>query len=147
MTQGHIRSLTSLGKPEDSYVALLVPIILGKLPAKIKQNLARAHGKQEWTIIDLQAALLNKLYVLEMGSQAELHIDPPLPTVAFHTGTKKPTTGAKNKPQCPFCKGSHSPSLCDVVQDPKQCYDIVRKERLCFNCLGHHKIPSCNSKH
>ena len=33
-TEGHIRSLATLGKPEDSYGSLLVPIILGKLPPK-----------------------------------------------------------------------------------------------------------------
>ena len=43
-----------------------------------------------------------------MGSQAEPHIDTPLPTAAFHMEAKKPTR-AKNKPQCPFYKGSHTP--------------------------------------
>ena len=43
-TEGYIRSLSSLGKSEDSYGSLLVPIILGKLPPKVKQNLVRAHG-------------------------------------------------------------------------------------------------------
>ena len=113
-TEGHIRSLSSLGKSEDSYGSLLIPIILGKLPAKVKQNLVRAHGKQEWTITELQAAILNELYIFKMGSQTELHTDPP-PTASFHTGAKKPTTGATRKPPCPFCKGSHSPSLCDAV--------------------------------
>ena len=61
-TEGHIRSLSSLGKSEDSYGSLLVSIILGKLPAKVKQNLVRAHGKQEWTITELQAAILNELH-------------------------------------------------------------------------------------
>ena len=145
-TEGHIRSLSSLGKSEDSYGSLLVSIILGKLPAKVKQNLVRAHGKQEWTITELQAAILNELYIFEMGSQTELYTDPP-PTVSFHMGAKKPTTGATRKPPCPFCKGSHSPSLCDAVKETKQRCDIVCQEKLCFNCLGHHKVASCNSKH
>jgi len=36
------------------------------------------------------------------------------------------------------------PSVCTTVTDPKQHTD---QDRLCFNCLGHHKISSCNSKH
>ena len=48
--EGHIRSLASLGKSQDSYSSLLVTIILRKIPAKIIQNLARAHGRQEWKI-------------------------------------------------------------------------------------------------
>ena len=126
-TEGHIRSLSSLGKSEDSYGSLLVPIILGKLPAKVKQNLVRAHGKKEWTITELQAAILNELYIFEMGSQTEVHTDLP-PTATFHIGVRKPTTGATRKPHCPYCKGPHSPSLCDAVKEPKQRCDIVRQE-------------------
>ena len=35
-TESHIRSLSALGKTEDTYGSLLVPLILGKLPGKIK---------------------------------------------------------------------------------------------------------------
>ena len=140
--ESHIRSLTSLGKTEDSYGSLLVSIILGKLPGKIKQNLARAHGKREWTVTELQSAILNELYIVEMGSQVE---DTPPPTAAFVARASKPII--KLKIQCPFCKGFHSPSLCTTITDPKQRTDIIRQDRLCFNCLGHHKISCCNSKH
>lgn len=116
-TEGHIRSLSSLGKSEDSYGSLLVPIILGKLPAKVKQNLVRAHGKKEWSITELQAGILNELYILEMGSQTEGHTDLP-PTATFHMSAKKPTTGVNRKPHCPYCKASHYPSLCDAVKEP-----------------------------
>ena len=44
--EGYIRSLASLGKSQDTYSSMLVTIILGKIPPKIKQNLARAHGRQ-----------------------------------------------------------------------------------------------------
>ena len=112
--KSHIRSLASLGKKEDSYGSLLVSIILEKLPGKIKQNLTWAHGKQEWTVSELQSAILNELFIIEMGSQVE----PPLPpTAAFVTGTSKPVVNLK--PQCLFCKGTHSPSLCNTVTDPK----------------------------
>lgn len=45
-TESHIRSLAALGKTEDTYGSLLVPIILGKLPRKIKQNLASPMAKE-----------------------------------------------------------------------------------------------------
>ena len=41
-TEGHIRSLSTLGKPQDSYGSLLVPILQGKLLSKAKQNLIKA---------------------------------------------------------------------------------------------------------
>ena len=37
--------------------------------------------------------------------------------------------------------------MCDQVTDPRKRISIVCQERLRFNCLGHHKISSCNSKH
>ena len=38
-TESHMCSLSSLGKNNDSYGTLPVPIILGKLPTEIKKNL------------------------------------------------------------------------------------------------------------
>ena len=76
--EGHIRSLASLGNSEERYDgAMLVRIIWDKIPAKIKQNLARAHGRQEWKIHELQKAILNEIYILEGGSQADSSTPPP----------------------------------------------------------------------
>ena len=47
--ENHIQGLSALGQSRDSYGALLVPIILGKLPVEIKRNLARDHPAFEWT--------------------------------------------------------------------------------------------------
>ena len=48
--EGNIQGLAALEKSEDSYGALLIPIILGKLPTDIQRNLAREHGSLEWTL-------------------------------------------------------------------------------------------------
>ena len=37
--------------------------------------------------------------------------------------------------------------MCDVIKDPKQRSDVVCQEKLCFNCLGHHKVSYYNSKY
>ena len=96
-TEGHIRSLSMLGKDENSYGCLLVPIILGKIPSKTKQNLIRTHGKKEWTLSELQTAIQNELYILEMGSQTEPASVAP-PTASFHAGTRKSVATPKSKP-------------------------------------------------
>jgi len=44
--ESHIRSLTAMGQSEDTYGGLLTTILLGKIPGKMKQNMARAHGKR-----------------------------------------------------------------------------------------------------
>jgi len=50
LIENHIRGLTALGKSEDSYGTLLVPIILGKLPVETRKNLEREHTNLEWTL-------------------------------------------------------------------------------------------------
>ena len=60
----HIRhGISALGKSKDSYGALLVPIVLGKLPIKIRTNLARIHP----TMDDLREAILKEIRVFEAG--------------------------------------------------------------------------------
>ena len=142
-TEGHIHSLW-----EGRGLLRLSPCAdnSGKIPSKTKQNLVRAHGTKECTLSELQTAILNELYILEMGSQTEpAPVAPPM--ASFYTGAKKPATAAKSKLQCPFCAGPHIPSLCDSFKDSKQRCDIVRQSKLCYNCLGHHKVSACNSRH
>ena len=122
--ESHIRSLTALGRTEDSYGSLLATILLGKIPGKIKQNMARAHGKREWTITELRTSIRDELHILEIGSQTEPHTTLT-PTASFHSSVSKPTH-SKGKIQCPFCQGSHSASLCETIKDPRQRSSIVR---------------------
>ena len=65
--EAHTRSLASLGKPIDEYGTMLATSILGKLSVETRQNLARAHGSDEWTITDLQRAISDEIRVLETG--------------------------------------------------------------------------------
>ena len=61
-------SLSSLGKDIESYGALLVPIILSKLPNETKKNLARNHPTAEWRLEELQAAIQAEIRIFETGS-------------------------------------------------------------------------------
>ena len=89
--------------------------------------MARAHGKQEWTITELPASIRDELHILEIGSQTELHTMVP-PTAAFYSGVTKP----KGRIQCPFCKGAHSASVYQQIKDPWQHINIIRQ----FQLLG-----------
>ena len=48
--ENHIRGLAALGKYQESYGALLIPIILGRLLMDLRRNLARERSNSEWTI-------------------------------------------------------------------------------------------------
>ena len=151
LVENHIRGLSSLGVPKVSYGTLLVPIILGKLSTP---TLAREHSNLKWTIDELQAALLKEIRIMESG----LYItDPatymstpknPPATASFHTAVKavhNTAPSGKKKLICVYCKGEHSPTLCNVVTDSQKRLEIIKRENLCFNCLGSHKVAQCNS--
>ena len=113
--EGHIRSLTSLGKSIDSYGDLLVSVILEKLPSETRKHLARERTDSEWTLRELQDAIFKEVHVFESG----LHMPSQAsrtPTATFYTGSRRvpnqPTTGNVTKKRtCAFCKGSHAPKL------------------------------------
>ena len=90
--ESHIRSLSSLGKDCESYGDLLVPIIMGKLPMETRKNLARDHSNSEWTLSELQNAVLKEIHVLETGLNiVNQHKHNPLtPTASFHTAAGNP---------------------------------------------------------
>ena len=148
--ESHIRSLSSLGKDTESYGALLVPIILSKLPNETKKNLARSHPTADWRLEELQTAIQAEIRIFETGS-SNTHPVYQLPTASFHTVTNnshppQKSTAIKKK-CCVYCSGSHASSLCTVISDPTKRLEVIKHQRLCFNCLARHKISQCTSKY
>ena len=45
-----------------------------------------------------------------------------------------------------FCKGPHSSAECTKITDYTERISIVKRDHLCFNCLGRHRIADCKSK-
>ena len=141
----HIRGLEALGKSHESYGGILVPIIQRKLPVDLKKNLARGHTNEEWSLDELRKAILKEVEILEAGHG---NSDPEpqdskvsIPTASFHVGKTPPP-----RQNCAYCKGNHNPLQCTVVRDPSRRHTIIQESRLCFNCLGHHRVPECKSK-
>ena len=147
----HMRSLSTLGKSVDSYGDLLVPIILSKLPQKTRKNMVRDHDRNEWNLRDLQEAIRKEVRVFE----SELVTSHPPqnlhPTATFHTGAtnnpSQPNAASQRSCTCAFCKGSHSPTKCEVITNRQARKEFVVQKNLCFNCLGRHKVNICKLKH
>ena len=152
--ESHIRGLQSLGKTKETFGDFLIPIVFGKLPSVVRRNLTRDHTSDEWNIDELLSAIEKEITVLESG--LERQGDSVRSTVmgSFHTGVRRGQSvqqfGDKkmvsSKPSCIYCKGPHSSAQCNVVTDVKARLDVVKRERLCYNCLGNHKSVHCNSK-
>ena len=73
--ENHVRGLAALGQSTESYGALLVPMVLGKLPAEVRKNLAREHSNLEWTLNQLRDSIVKEIRVIEAGAS----VSPPQP--------------------------------------------------------------------
>ena len=116
--ENHVCELLALGWATYSYVALLVPMVLGKFPIDTRKNLARQHNCLEWTIDQLRDCIAQEISVLEVGlcnptSLVQDHSHFPMATASFHTGTT--SQSELKKLICAFCKGAHSAIRCDVI--------------------------------
>ena len=151
--EDHTRSLQSLGTLQESYRSMLVPIILRKLSAEIRRNIARAHGSDQWTLNELQSAILQKIRILEMGSEySNYQSNLPTPTASFLTNTNRwpqqpNSENQKRSSTCVYCGRSHTPTNCESVKDKQKHMEIIKRDMLCFSCLGRHKVSQCRSRH
>ena len=99
LVENHIRGLCSLSIPKESYGTLLVPIIFGKLSAQTRSNLAHEHSNLEWSIDEVQTAVMKEIRILENGlhttdssSYTSSLLRTPSATAAFYTGIRGNTT-------------------------------------------------------
>ncbi|MES9974415.1 MAG: DUF1759 domain-containing protein [Candidatus Thiodiazotropha sp.] len=164
-TEIYIRGLESLDQMESSYGALLVPVILKKIPDEIRKNIAREHGSSNWSLSELRKCLLKELNVMEAGNSIVAHAETLPTTATFFTNTKpqtkpyhksKPPSKSQIQPSgndilhskrvCAFCRGPHSSADCTTIIDYTERISIVKRDHLCFNCLGRHRVADCKSK-
>ena len=152
--EAYIRGLESLGQAQDSFGSLLVPIIIDKLPVDIKRQLAREHSDGNWMLQDLRSAIFREINILEAGISSEVSSQGMCQTTAsFYTNTsnhgnarpfvKRAHTTSYRK--CAFCEDEHFPNDCTKVTDHASRLNIVKKKKLCFNCLGNHQVSKCKS--
>ena len=70
-------------------------------------------------------------------------IDPPSPDPSTQGQYGQPS-GDKRvvsaKPICVYYKRAHNSTLCNVVTDVQARFEVVKREKLCFNCLGNHNM-------
>ena len=106
---------------------------------------------------ELCKAILKEVEILEAGrSNSDLpelpSSDPAIPTASFLTSFNRntpPKPNGKRPPteqRCAYCKGKHNSLECTVVRDPVRRHTIVQEARLCFNCLGRHRVTECKSR-
>ena len=148
----HIRGLEAAGRTTDTYGDCLVPIILERLPPKVRQQLTRENGSTDWEIEPLMAALRREIDVLELDMDED---GPPPATMNFASTARRghvqrPSTSLRSardsSSRCVYCTQPHPSHQCTTITDRDKRREIVTTKRLCFNCLGPHRVTDCTAK-
>jgi hypothetical protein len=148
--ESHIRGLEALNKTPDSYGDLLVCILLDKLSAELRRNLAWQNAAAEWDLDSLWKSLLTEIEILEDSESKLIHpssLQPPKKlNVLFSGAASSNKEFTKRKLFCPFCSGEHRPTDCNTVKTVEERYEIAKVKKLCFNCLREMHQADCPSK-
>ncbi|CAC5415238.1 RNF213 [Mytilus coruscus] len=78
-----IRGLESLGQSQEPYGALLIPVMLNKLPSRIKENITRQHGLKQRSFDEHRQHLFNEITILKAGQRVNLESDAILHGTAY----------------------------------------------------------------
>jgi len=141
--QIHIRALSSLNMPPDSYGPLLATSIHSKLPQETRTNMARDHYGSKWTIDELLTSISKEIQIFEASQKssyrANSHSNSTPTTSSFHTAASHHGGTSREKPRkeirCIFCKGAHKSSLCSTITSHTDRLAIVKNSGLCLTVL------------
>ncbi|CAB4024264.1 PREDICTED: uncharacterized protein LOC107331856, partial [Paramuricea clavata] len=155
--EAHVRGLKSLDVPDTEYGALLLPILIGKIPDEICILLDRKMTGESWNLNTLLENFREELENRERceGIQAfsfrdgrnfneqrggRKYSNTPFTAAALMTG--------KTTINCSFCQIEHTSASCFVVTDIEARKQILRKQGRCFLCLKRNHIArDCESRY
>ena len=155
--EAHFRGLEAMSVDKVTYSAIVVPVLMEKLPKQIQLTMVRGAEKTmlEWTLEEFINALDSELDVRECHASV-LKLGMPSSNLPQRrprqdmsasgpsTASALMTTG--NQRKCIFCGKEHAPEDCSE-RDPEERKNILKKQFRCFICLkGNHRSFECKSK-
>ncbi len=152
--EAHVRGLNALEVPDTAYGALLLPILISKIPDELRILLGRKMSGDEW---QLNTLLENLREELENRERCER-----IQALSFRDNRSNEQKGGKREPYvntaaallagkatiiCSFCQQEHPSASCFVVTDIDARKQILKKQGRCFLCLKrNHLARDCESK-
>ena len=148
-TNEHVQALEALMLPVDHWDAILVYWLLEKLEAESRKHFEFAHpGTDVLTFKELTTFMDRRSRAMEAsGDQPEASVPKTTPK-KVHQKSYSSTVEHPESCQMKECSGSHSTSQCDRYKQlgTREKVAVVRKLKLCLNCLGRHFVADCPSK-
>ena len=154
--ESHFRSLDALGIAEECYSAIVVPVLMEKIPESLRYNMIRfsdAGSHLDWSVKELIEAFEKELEVREshapiLAPQQQQQQHQPKHLKQQHGGGTATAlfSSEENATKCLFCQAKHKSEDCKEKSFEEK-KDTLLKSAKCFNCLrpGHRSFQ-CKSK-
>ena len=153
--QTHIRSLEVLGVEQKTFDAMTLPLLLSKLPERIKLRFSEKASDSSWTVETLLDLLLTEIHnrdrcqsFASTSNKINSHNQKP-----FNRNTDPPRlnstmrafSNVSREIKCSLCDGNHLAKLCDKYRTVAERREQAQKLKLCFCCLkSDHFSKNCN---
>ena len=148
-TNEHVQALEALMLPVNHWDAILAYWPLEKLDAESRKQFELANpGTDVLTFKELTTFMGRRCRALESsGDQPEVSTPKTTPE-KVHQEAYSSTVEHSASCQMEECSGSHSISQCDRYKQlgTREKQAVVRKLKLCMNCLRRHFVADCPSK-
>ena len=148
-TEVNVRSLKTLGIDFNQYGALLIPVIMNKVPNEIRFIITKEIKGEEWELDGIVEILQGELEAREQSNQLQMKQSNGNFTKhaqGNHHFTTSVLVAERRKITCSYCNGSHYSAKCDIVSTPQARKAILRKQGRCFVCLSRaHTRASCSA--
>ena len=138
-----------MGINATQYESFLIPVIMSKLPAEVRLQIACVSIKDMWEVEELFTVIKAEVEAREISDTVQV-IEQKL--VTPRRGTQPTasalvvTEGGSSKVSFVYCKAKHFSAFCEAIKDVTACLDILHKEGRCFLCLSRgHRVNNCNS--
>ncbi|XP_077269937.1 uncharacterized protein LOC143901462 isoform X2 [Temnothorax americanus] len=144
------RTLETLQRPVEKWDDFLVFMTVQKLDSESvkawENKLGSSKIPPSWQ--ELNEFLITRLFSLqayEKSQVGKIALKPQMATAKTHYQGTSDDNAPSNTYACVICKGKHIIIKCPKYLDETiaQKLALITKHKLCYNCLGNHRISNC----
>ena len=144
----NIRALNSAGVNSEHFGAMLIPIVLEKLPNIVRLQISRKLGSDNWNITEFMNSINDEISARENFEFLRNTESFGREEQANERNTTSSLTVMQSYRLCVFCGDkNHFSDKCDVITDISTRKEKLRDLRCCYKCLKpYHIAKNCRKK-